>query len=537
MLIILIINISFATAQNIKTNNDTSEQPEISATYSFSDDYVIQWEMNFGSDRNYGARYEGPQPIADCDNDGKNELLIGGRDECLRVFEYDETRQTYLEMNTLRCPYYPAVTMDADGFAIGDLTGDGKNEIAVSWFATIHQWNRGRYKTLGFSTWLEDNGGGSPDCLIGDYDNDGKNEFILSCRYWTNSVPEIVIFEWDGENLVKESEWNDPDVDGAVFMAGIGDVDYDGKNEIVCGTAGKVVVLDWDSQNKKFDSTVIRQSEGWENYPFACICKDSDMDGKNEIHVGYYSPEITIFEYNGTGYEIKYEKTWPGEGLLIESLDVGDVDMDGKPEICAGTDVIHILQWDGQTYTEEAVLPTYGDLAVLNIGDCDNDGKNEIHAGSVDIELGQEFMSWIYKYNPDSTDNQQSSQITTYETGSLRVKAKIWIAGTPISDVSIAAWNLETKTWYNIQPSEEWGVYTRHNLPAGEYLLRAALENYKIQEEATISIYEGGDTSYTFILQPKTNSPNTAMYHTANPLFLQFLRNIFDRFPLFQRFI
>ena len=86
------------------------------------------------------------------------------------------------------------------------------------------------------------------------------------------------------------------------------------------------------------------------------------------------------------------------EGIIIEGLDVGDVDDDGIAEVCAGTDLIHVLQWNGSTYVEEAVLPTFGDLAVLNIGDCDNDGKNEIHAGSVIVDIGEDFMAWIFKY-------------------------------------------------------------------------------------------------------------------------------------------
>ena len=31
----------------------------------YSDDYGIQWEMDFGSSPMYGARYEGPHPIGD----------------------------------------------------------------------------------------------------------------------------------------------------------------------------------------------------------------------------------------------------------------------------------------------------------------------------------------------------------------------------------------------------------------------------------------------------------------------------------------
>ena len=47
---------------------------------------------------------------------------------------------------------------------------------------------------------------------------------------------------------------------------------------------------------------------------------------------------------------------------------------------------------------EEAVLPTFGYLAVTSIGDCDNDGKNEINVGSVGIDHGEEFMEWVFKY-------------------------------------------------------------------------------------------------------------------------------------------
>ena len=60
--------------------------------------------------------------------------------------------------------------------------------------------------------------------------------------------------------------------------------------------------------------------------------------------------------------------------MLIESLNIGDVDHDSYPEVCAGTDIVHILQWDGITYVEEAVIDqTYGDLAVNALVEIDDD--------------------------------------------------------------------------------------------------------------------------------------------------------------------
>lgn len=398
-LCLTLVTVGVATANKYNHTNTNDEKIPIVSNYSNS--YGIQWEMSYGSNAGYGARYEGPQPIGDCDNDGDNELLIGGRDAMLRVMEWNNDTRTYDQTHVLRCPFYPIVRMDADGFAIGDLTGNGENEIAVSWYATMHKWVGEKYRIIGWNPWVEWNGGGNPDCYIGDCDNDGQNELIISCRDWPRSVPEIVVFEWNGKRLVKLASWDDPNLNGQIFMAGMGDTDDDGENEIVLGSGDKVVVLNWNSETHEFEPTVIRDvpsQDWWENHPFACICKDSDMDGKDEIHVGYYSPKITIFEWNGITYEVKFEKEWNNEKEIIEALDVGDVDNDGIAEVCAGTDLVHILQWDGSTYIEEAVLPTYGTLAVLNIGDCDNDGKNEIHAGSVTIEHGQEFMAWVFKY-------------------------------------------------------------------------------------------------------------------------------------------
>jgi hypothetical protein len=188
-------------------------------------------------------------------------------------------------------------------------------------------------------------------------------------------------------------------------MAGVGDVDDDGENEIVCGSANKVVVLNWHKETEEFESTTI-QNTGHDEYPFACVCKDSDMDGKDEIHIGYHSPRVTFFKWNGTDYETIFEQVWYGEDGVIEALDVGDVDDDGIAEVCIGTNLVHILQWNGTSYREEAILPTWGGLAVTCIGDCDNDGKNEINVGSVWVKPGEDFMTWVFKYGWSPGENK-----------------------------------------------------------------------------------------------------------------------------------
>ena len=398
VLIVSMSSIGFTSALDHQGSND--DKPSTQVT---SNGYGLQWMMEYGNNPGIGARYEGPQPIGDSDNDGKNELLISGRDCTIRVMKWNENKQTYEQVRALHPPFYPFVRCSAGGMAIGDVTNDGKNEIAATWYTTIYKYFAFKYWMIGINPWIFFNNGGSADCLIGDCDNDGKNELILSGGPgWHNSsVSEITVFKWNGLFLQKVAGWKDPDVNGYVYMAGLGDVDDDGQNEIVCAYENKVLVLNWDAQNKVFIPTEIYRTYGQVS-PFGVVCKDCDNDGKAEILLSYYNPRITIFKWNGTGYAIQFDISWPGGEPVIEGIDVGDTDDDGLNEVCAGAGVTHILQWNGTTYVEEAVLPTFGWMAVVCIGDCVNDGKNEINAGNVVVNDGQNYTEWVFKYGWDT---------------------------------------------------------------------------------------------------------------------------------------
>ena len=397
LMILILLMSSIGITNAFSYSNNFNEKI---STQDMSNSYDIQWIMEYGESPWSGARYQGPQPIGDCDNDGKNELLISGRDCAIRIMKWDENEQTYSQVHILRPPFYPLVNCDAGGMAIGDVTNDGENEIAATWYSTVYKYTSFRYRIIGLNPYIFWNKGGNPDCLIGDCDNDGENELILSGGPYRRNSPvgEITIFKWNGFFLQRIAEWNDPDRDGYVYMAGLGDVDDDGENEIVCAYNNKVMVLDWDAQTKEFVPTEIQRPEPLTDSPFGVVCKDCDNDEIAEILLSYYDPRITIFKWNGTGYSVQFDITWPEGEPVIEGIDVGDTDDDGFNEVVVGSGETHILQWNGMTYVEEAVLPTFGWMAVVCIGDCDNDGKNEINAGNVVIESGQQYTEWVFKY-------------------------------------------------------------------------------------------------------------------------------------------
>jgi len=397
-IIVLVVLIMSSTTATITFGQ--LQHPTETKNLGNSGNYTIQWSHDYGTNPWTCARYQGPQPIGDADNDGKNELLISGRDRLLRVMKWNTQNQTYTQVQALHPPLYPLISCSAGGMAIGDVMNNGKNQIAATWYTAIYQYSNGKYKLTSANPWIFFHRGGSSDCLIGDCLNDGKNELILSGAGYlpTSPVGEITVFQWNGLYLKRVAQWKDPKVNDNVFMAGLGDVNNDGKNEIVCAYANKIMVLQWDAVKKAFQSTLIKQYSDTEDSPFGCVCKDCDGDGKTEILVSFYAPRITIFKWNGTGYATQYDVTWRGGDPVIEGIDVGDTDGDGIPNVVAGAGVTHILQWNGTTYVEKATLPTYGWMAVICIGDCDNDGKNEINAGNVDVNNGQPYMEWVFKY-------------------------------------------------------------------------------------------------------------------------------------------
>ncbi len=400
LIIFIIVGLS-VLVNSIAITNALTNNNNINGSFQVKiNGYGLQWMKEYGDSDWTDARYQGPQPIGDCDNDGENELLISGRDCAIRVMEWDDNMQTYLQVHVLRPPFYPFVRCDAGGMAIGDVTNNGQNEIAATWYTTVYRFIAFKYRIIGLNPYIFFNNGGSADCLIGDCNNDGENELILSGgKIWGQQSPvgEITVFKWNGLFLKRLAEWNDPNIDGYVYMAGLGDVDDDGENEIVCAYGNKVMVLNWDDENKTFIPTRIFRTFD-QNRPFGVVCKDCDNDGKAEILLSYYNPRITIFKWNGTGYQIQFDRTWSDGEPVIEGIDVGDTDDDGLNEVAVGVGKTYILQWNGMTYIEEAVLPTFGWMAVVCIGDCDNDGKNEINAGNVVVETGQQFTEWVFKY-------------------------------------------------------------------------------------------------------------------------------------------
>jgi len=407
---------TIATSSTDSNTGELSSSDNTGKATGNQNDYVVQWSKDYGTIDWWSARYEGPQPVGDADNDGKNELLIGGRDPFMRVMKWDDDKQTYYEQAKLIDPAFgigysvgfvvgdkyvdiPEPFGSATGFAIGDIDNDGLNEVGVAWgrHFSAFKWNGRGYKLMGryIVSDNKDKWDTTLDCIIGDVDNDGENDVVVTGGYSSN-IPEVLVLSWDGNEFVEKSEWNPIGSRNDIYFPWIADVDNDGENELIVGPGNSLVVLNWEGE--KFVPTTLK-TYSRHTQVFGCMAKDSNGDGTLDIHVTFGSPSLEIWEWNGTSYEEKYNRTWIGEDATIEGIDIGDVDGDGVPEVCAGTNHIHILQWNGTGYEEEhTITETFGALAVVCVGDFDNDGLDEINAGSVWRDDDRPYMEWIFKF-------------------------------------------------------------------------------------------------------------------------------------------
>lgn len=216
-----------------------------------------------------------------------------------------------------------------------------------------------KYKNAGtFELWTEEAYYSSP--AVCDIDNDGREEIIFSNYSITVLDAATGKVEWkvnsgyDRNTLFEEfgksngHTWSDVE---------ICDINNDGSMEIITGHGhGVISVLSCDGYFMP----------GWPKTPVnssvRCIeVEDLDNDGFCEIIAGYGvdgTNSLYVYNYDGTvrnGWpQLSYSnngKTWL-YGIFMDSVEVADLDNDGRKEIIVPSDLsqISVFKEDGSLY-------------------------------------------------------------------------------------------------------------------------------------------------------------------------------------------
>jgi hypothetical protein len=304
--------------------------------------------------------------VADVDNDGLPELLVGdAQGAAIRVHDL-VTQAKKWEIDT-QDSYIRNIAVD-------DVDNDGVVDLV---------WGVGGFSEFLYvanTTGTHDIKWRSPDLLgpfvgpaIGDLDGDGKSELVFACRYseggWAG--PRFLVF--DVETLALRAISPRALLLPVADDLKVRDLEGDGRAEIIIanGFGGEVDVFSFDSTNTfalKWKSPAQPPS----GFPYTVLeIADLDNNGTQEIIAGNAvtnsSPgaSLSIFAYPSTS------APWRSDGMgtgpnSVTGLVVADLDGNGSKEIAALLSTGALYTFDGPTRMLKSVKQQTGAITIAD---------------------------------------------------------------------------------------------------------------------------------------------------------------------------
>ena len=323
--------------------------------------------------------------VGDRDGSGSNQIFVG---TATNYNYYASTGPGYLYVYdpTSYGPELAKVQVSAteavQDIAFGNVDGDPGMEVVAVTSTKVFVYNAA---TLALK-WTASYGGHT--VAIGDLEGDGLNEIVIAAAnigYVLNGSTQTLKWSYVGTTYPA----------GFGPAMSLGDVDNDGKAEILCGTPNSVSaaarVINGDTM------TVISLPTGAQSI----TAGDANNDGQTELIVGQQYGGVEGYSISGT----TATKIWSiANSDGAQGMAVGDPDGDGKNEILwgggvltSGADQLFIGNANTQSL-EYTGIDLDGPFHVV-VGDLDGDGKLEMVVLSQSTQSGYNGSSaWVLDY-------------------------------------------------------------------------------------------------------------------------------------------
>ena len=292
--------------------------------------------ISFGAQRDLTAAGTSHEAVAvgDLDGDGKPDIVVanGNVSNSVSVFRNTTTGNAIVfaagqDFAVVSAPYR---------VAIGDLDGDGKPDLVVtnnggSQVSLFR--NTSTPGAISFATRVDLTVSGAAfGVAIGDLDGDGKADLVVGSQ-----GSGAALYAIRNTSTAGTLSFGTPIgiASGGGGSVTIGDLDGDGKPDIVEGAFGQIVVVRNESS---IGSLVFGGAQNFYNdgsYVPDVVISDLDGDSKPDIAaVSEYSNKISCFHNTGTSGTIAFAAYFNYSADAVPlSVAAGDVDGDGRPDL------------------------------------------------------------------------------------------------------------------------------------------------------------------------------------------------------------
>ncbi|MFD2163133.1 FG-GAP-like repeat-containing protein [Paradesertivirga mongoliensis] len=353
-------------------------------TFSPAKDSITTSDMDYALNFDAGI---GPYAvtIGDIDGDGRPDLVTPSQQGSFSVLLNSSTPGNIAF--SARREF--ATGGNSRSVAIGDLDGDGKQDVAIANYGSPGMVavfrNTGGPGNISFAPAVNfHTGPGTAFVTISDINKDGKQDLVTANQ--NNHTVSILPNVGTPGHIYFAPRTDLPTGLGPRSVA-VADLDGDGKPDIV--TANSVNSVSVLRNNSRVDSIAFQPKIDHVTSAgnFTVMPGDIDGDGKPDLVVSSVSTFVSVLKnFSSTGNIVFSNSTFPAAGRGIA---IGDINGDGKPDLATsgGFNTISVLQKDTATrYISFAPRVNFqGDRQPLSmaIGDIDGDGKPDLVAANL----------------------------------------------------------------------------------------------------------------------------------------------------------